>query len=198
MSDFKKTAGEYLRALLRRMYGPSIRFVTGSVCFGYDNVFDAFCAAAFDVKDSDIVDTVRALGKAMQPAEDVPGGGVGRIPLFTKRVKRLWRMTTDVEVVFYNTERVDGDLAEIVFNVLRGAFSVDESEPMVLADAELRDGLLQMTLAPKDGRRLPDFAWFKKTLSSKYIPLFDGKEPNIRHLGNTVTISGKITTKGTK
>lgn len=190
MSNFYNTAQAYLRALLSRMRGLSVDFESSSVSFGYENVFDAFVGATFEVKGIDVVDAARALGNAISLTEIS-----WRIPLITRNVERLWRTTTAVDVVFYNPDRVDAEVAEIVFGVLRQAFSVDESEPLVLANAELRDGLLYITLAPKDGHRLPDFAWFKKTLSGKYIDLFGGKKINIRHQGNSVTIFGKLTTK---
>ena len=191
MSDFKKTVSAYLRELLRRLSGLSVDLEKASVAFGYEDVFDAFVGACFEVKGIDVVDTARALGNAISSTE-----GSGRIPLITKRVDRTWHMTTAVSGIFYNPERVDREVAEIVFSALRQLFTVEESEPLVLANAEVLGGFLHMTLAPKVGRKLPSCAWFKKTLEGSYVEISDGEKPKIFRDGNFVTIKVKYAMKG--
>lgn len=189
MSDFKKTVSAYMRELLRRMRGLSVDLEKTSVAFGYEDVFDAFVGATLEVKGIDVVDTARALGKAISSTE-----GSGRIPFITKRVDRTWSMTTAITGIFYNPERVDREVAEIVFSALRQLFSVEESEPMVLANAEVLGGFLFIVIAPKAGHKLPDCAWFEKTLEGSYVEISEGEKPGIFRDGNFVTIKMKLTT----
>lgn len=192
MSAFKKTARAYLNELLRRMRSLSINLEKEDVCFGYEDVFDAFVGASFEVKGIDVVDAARVLGNAVSSTE-----GIGRIPFITKRVERTWRMTTVITGIFYNHERrVDGEVAEIVFTALRQLFYIEESETMVLANAEVLGGSLFIVLAPKDGCKLPHRAWFKETAGARYIDACGGEKPRIFRDGNFVTIKIKHTTRG--